>query len=369
MGQISVKSVDIKYPGADSVKGRKDTQNISDDFKKLLKDQPKDQNEVSESGQMNKESEDIKDTDDNTKDTNAAEAAAQLQISQMMYQVQNVPVQEVPVSEAAVETADAGMEAVEGMMQNAELTEVPVQQEVMPAEKEADIQAEPEGMEQIQPQEAEAVPVQAQAQENHNAKTGEEKGSFEDSLAKSGEAKKEGPEVYESAQEGLQMQAAPVSDVRPAAAARIDTAEKMYVRQPEEIPQKLTEELLVKTANGINEFEIEIEPANLGKIAIKVLYEGGQTMISILCSEKKTLDMVGHNAREIGAVMEQNLGTATTVIVEKEETDYLHQGQNENDHSGRESEQDRQRETNEKEKSKADSAEQFLQKLRLGLAG
>lgn len=237
----------------------------------------------------------------------------------------------------------------------------------MPAEKEADIQAEPEGMEQIQPQEAEAVPVQAQ--ENHNAKTGEEKGSFEDSLAKSGEAKKEGPEVYESAQEGLQMQAAPVSDVRPAAAARIDTAEKMYVRQPEEIPQKLTEELLVKTANGINEFEIEIEPANLGKIAIKVLYEGGQTMISILCSEKKTLDMIGHNAREIGAVMEQNLGTATTVIVEKEETDYLHQGQNENDHSGREAEQDRQREANEKEKSKADSAEQFLQKLRLGLAG
>ena len=31
MGQISVKSVDIKYPGADSVKGRKDAQNISDD--------------------------------------------------------------------------------------------------------------------------------------------------------------------------------------------------------------------------------------------------------------------------------------------------------------------------------------------------
>lgn len=367
MGQISVKSVDIKYPGADSVKGRKDTQNISDDFKKLLKDQPKDQNEVSESEQMNKEPEDIKDTDDNTKDTNAAEAAAQLQISQMMYQVQNVPAQEVPVSEATVETADAGMEAVEGMVQNAELTEIPVQQEVMPAEKEADIQAEPEGMEQIQPQEAEDVPVQAL--ENRNTQTGEEKGSFEDSLSKSGEAKKEGPEVYESAQEGLQMQAAPVSDVRPAAAARTDTAEKMYVRQPEEIPQKLTEELLVKTANGINEFEIEIEPANLGKIAIKVLYEGGQTMISILCSEKKTLDMIGHNAREIGAVMEQNLGTATTVIVEKEETDYLHQGQNENDHSGREAEQDRQREANEKEKSKADSAEQFLQKLRLGLAG
>lgn len=367
MGQISVKSVDIQYPGADSVKGRKDTQNISDDFKKLLKDQPKGQNEISESGQTKKEPEDVQDTDDNTKDTNAAQAAAQLQISQMMCQVQNVPVQEVPVVEAVVEAAETGMEGVEGIVQNVEAADVPVRQEAMLAGEEQNSQMKPEDMGQIQPQEAEAVPVQAA--EGKNAQAGEDKGSSEDTLGKGSGVRKANSEVYENTQEGAGVQAAQTFNVHNTASeTRAVTAEKMYVNQPEEIPQKLTEELLVKTADGVSEFEIEIEPANLGKIAIKVLYEGGQTMISILCSEKKTLDLIGHNAREIGAVMEQNLGTATTVIVEKEETDYLHQGENENDHSGREAEQDRQREENEKEKAKADSAEQFLQKLRLGLA-
>lgn len=368
MGQINVKSVDIQYPGADSVKGKKDTQNISDDFKKLLKDQPKEQNEVSESGQAKQEPEDVKEPDENTKDTNAAQAAAQLQISQMMYQVQNVPVQEDPVVGAAVEVAEVVPEVAAGIMQNVE-TDVPVQQEAALTGKEQDTQAMPEDMAQAMPEALETVSVQAA--ESHDTQAGEEKGSSEDILAKGDEVKKPAnQEEYNYVQEGAEVQAAPTSNVHGAASlTRAATPEKMYVRQPEEIPQKLTEELLVKTANGVNEFEIEIEPANLGKIAIKVLYEGSQTMISILCSEKKTLDLIGHNAREIGAVMEQNLGTTTTVIVEKQETDYLHQGENENDHSGREAEQDRQREESEKEKAKADSAEQFLQKLRLGLAG
>ena len=370
MGQINVKSVDIQYPGADSVKGKKDTQSISDDFKKLLKDQPKEQNEVSESGQAKQEPEDVKEPDENTKDTNAAQAAAQLQISQMMYQVQNVPVQEDPMVGAVVEVVEleAVPEVAVGIMQNVE-ADVPVQQEAALTGKEQEAQAMPEDMSQAMPEALETVPVQTA--ESHDTQAGEEKGSSEDILAKGDEVKKPADQdAYDYVQEGAEVQAAPTSNVHDTApVTRAATAEKMYVRQPEEIPQKLTEELLVKTANGVNEFEIEIEPANLGKIAIKVLYEGSQTMVSILCSEKKTLDLIGHNAREIGAVMEQNLGTTTTVIVEKQETDYLHQGENENDHSGREAEQDRQREESEKEKAKADSAEQFLQKLRLGLAG
>ena len=143
--------------------------------------------------------------------------------------------------------------------------------------------------------------------------------------------------------------------------------QRMQVSEPEEIPQKLAEELLVKVSEGVRELEIQIEPAHLGKIAIKILYEAGQATVSILCSERRTLEMIGQNARELGYVMEQSLGDKTTVIVERQETDYLYQGENENDHTGRDSEQERQREENEKEK--AADAEQFLQKLRLGLTG
>lgn len=140
---------------------------------------------------------------------------------------------------------------------------------------------------------------------------------------------------------------------------------QIHVRQPEEIPQKLTEELLVRTSQGRKEFEIQIMPEHLGKIAVKVLYENGQTTVSILCAEKATHDMVAKNAREIGTVMEQNLGAPTTVVVEKQEADYLEQHTNENAHAGRDSEQERQRE--QQQKQKAADSEQFLQKLRLGL--
>lgn len=116
----------------------------------------------------------------------------------------------------------------------------------------------------------------------------------------------------------------------------------------------------------MNEFEIQIEPEHLGKIAIKVLYEHGQTTVQIACSEKRTQELIGQNAREIGNVMERNLGEETTVYVEKQTPDYLNQNGKENDHSGRESEQERQREENRKHKT--EDAAQFLQKLRLGLS-
>ncbi|MDE6828993.1 MAG: flagellar hook-length control protein FliK, partial [Lachnospiraceae bacterium] len=92
----------------------------------------------------------------------------------------------------------------------------------------------------------------------------------------------------------------------------------VHVEQPEELPQKVTDQLLSKLAEGATEFEIHIEPANLGKLAIKVLYEGGQATISIICSEKKAWEALGQNAREIGNIIDRNLGEESTSIVEKQ---------------------------------------------------
>ena len=139
----------------------------------------------------------------------------------------------------------------------------------------------------------------------------------------------------------------------------------VHVEQPEELPQKVTDQLLSKLAEGVTEFEIHIEPANLGKLAIKVLYEGGQATISIICSEKKAWEALGQNAREIGNIIDRNLGEETTIIVEKQETDYLNQTKDENEQAGKE--QQRQKENGKNQDS--EDAGDFLQKLRLGLAG
>lgn len=143
------------------------------------------------------------------------------------------------------------------------------------------------------------------------------------------------------------------------------TQEVVHVSTPEELAAELPKSLIQNITRGKNEFEIFLEPANLGRIAVKVLYEAGQTTISILCSEKRTMAMLGQRAGEIGAVMEQRLGDTTTVLVEERPTEDYQDGRS-NSQAGRESEQDRQRE--EQQKAKHEDNSHFLQRLRLGLA-
>lgn len=153
--------------------------------------------------------------------------------------------------------------------------------------------------------------------------------------------------------------------LKKAEAPKYETVATVHVEQPEELPEKVTNQLLSKLVEGVKEFEIHIEPANLGKLAIKVLYEGSQATISIVCSEKRALDVLGQNAREIGNIIERNLGEETTIIVEKQETDYLNQTRDENEQANQE--QQKQKE-NGKNQDNEDAGD-FLQKLRLGLAG
>ena len=147
---------------------------------------------------------------------------------------------------------------------------------------------------------------------------------------------------------------------------RPETFARVHVEQPEELPQKVTDTLLAKLAEGVKEFEIHIEPANLGKIAVKVLYEGNQATISIICSEKRAMDALSQNVRDIGNIIDRNLGGETTIIVEKQETDYLNQTRDENEQANQNAKQQKEEKNQGQD---GEDAEQFLQKLRLGLAG
>ena len=112
--------------------------------------------------------------------------------------------------------------------------------------------------------------------------------------------------------------------------------------------------MLVKASSGRNEFEIQITPKHLGEITVRIAQEDGCSVVSIICSEKKT--------------MEQNLGKPTEIYVDEQKSETLWQdGQQDQDHSGRESEQYRQKEEQEK-MQKAENT-RFLQELRLGLIG
>ncbi|HIX28127.1 MAG TPA: flagellar hook-length control protein FliK [Candidatus Blautia stercoravium] len=304
----------------------------------------------------------------------------------------------VPTAEGSqVNTADVMSTELVMPLQNAETVLTEAQSEVVPVQKEqatentANIRAEEaakgvqlqkrQNQEPVQPIKANTGNVseyagdkkktgQNQSETKAEAMTdsGIEKGNYRKSEvveAKELDKEETGKTVRDSGEEGIVYEnphgTLKVSNEK----ASVTSPQVLQVSKPEELPQEVTKELLVKTQAGQKEFEIQITPENLGKITVKVLYEKGVSTVSIVCSEKKTMELLAQSAKEIGTVMEQNLGKPTEVYVEKQEADNLWQEQQGNDHAGRESEQRRQKE--EAEKMKTAENGRFLQELRLGL--
>lgn len=127
--------------------------------------------------------------------------------------------------------------------------------------------------------------------------------------------------------------------------------------------QKLSQTMADHMAKGRTEFEIWLEPANLGKMAIKVAYEGGRAMVSIMCTNEKAMEMISQNARNLGNILEQHTGNDTVVVVEHPQSDYLQQQAEQENKEGYQ-----QQEQNSDPQDDTDGETQtFLEQLRLGL--
>lgn len=373
MGQMQVRGAEfLGYVGSKeaSAKGTKETGDV---FKNFLKDRSegkeqikpdKDGEKTEESvkpDQVGKKAEESVKSDKETSE----EQILGMQLAQLMYGLQSP---ELPMEEDLAPEMEVLMEGVsvetlpEDMAVSKESTaiflepgtDVPaedaVEGKVLVAdslEKGKDVASELVVKESVS---EETVPVTEK----------------KDSLPKEDTVEKEQTGENQMGHLGAQVQEnAPVTRSVFAEKTESVHTERMNVTNPEEILEKLPENIVEKISTGVREFEIQIAPEHLGKIAIKVLYERGNTMISIACSEQKTMDMLAKNARELGAVMERNLGEETTVVVEKKEMDYLHQNDKGHGDDRRQSEQERQRE--EQRKHSTDTSGQFLQRLRLGL--
>lgn len=75
------------------------------------------------------------------------------------------------------------------------------------------------------------------------------------------------------------------------------------------------------------------------------------------------MELLSGHAREIGGIMESNLGTPTTVLLDKTEPDYLEQGQDGQNGRQENARDDEGRDKKEQKKNGLD----FLHQLRLGL--
>lgn len=298
---------------------------------------------------------DAKEQENAEESTVPADTALEQVQAALLFQIQP----EVATVEAAPEemtelVTELGALPVEEMVPAAELTEEqPVQMLTEQTELPGDaLQAD------VAPEQA-VLPKEAK----------EEQPEMKLDLAKPKETAK--TEVKEEAKAEVRTEQ-PLESVRPdtqmverTPVTREVPTEHVRVSQPEEIPEKLLNQLLVKTTAGVKEFEIQLEPYDLGKIIIKAAFGKEHTSISIMCTEQKTMELMAKNARELGAIMEENLGTPTTIVVEDKETGYLEQ-QNQNNEGGNANQnQDESKKQGEKDQEK--EGMDFLQQLRLGL--
>lgn len=120
-----------------------------------------------------------------------------------------------------------------------------------------------------------------------------------------------------------------------------DTAEAIASRMPLE--------------NG--ELNLELEPASLGKLTIKVAFEGGRAAVTVMSSNPKTLEVLSQNAGQMAQILEERTGQQTVVYTPQSTDAGTHPDQ---ERSGyQEHRQERQEQKKE--------SESFAQQLRLGL--
>lgn len=127
--------------------------------------------------------------------------------------------------------------------------------------------------------------------------------------------------------------------------------------------QALKDTIVKHISEGKREFQVQLKPANLGTLLVNASYENGKTVISIVCMEAKTMNVMMQNAGELGNLIQSRLGSPTDVIVDVPHADYLDQ------HNEQESSQEHARsQQQESQKEEVhEGADQFLQQLRLGL--
>lgn len=104
---------------------------------------------------------------------------------------------------------------------------------------------------------------------------------------------------------------------------------------------------------------IELEPASLGKLTIRVVYEAGKAAVSILSANPKTVELLSQRAGEIARILEEKTGQETVVYTPEQKQPY------DDGQGGQERQQ--QRQESREQQNKKNQSESFTQMLRLGL--
>ncbi len=131
--------------------------------------------------------------------------------------------------------------------------------------------------------------------------------------------------------------------------------------------QQLNSDIAGKIALGNNSFEVQLHPENLGVLTVKASFENGQSVVTIICNEAKALQEIAKNADDLALILQSKTGNQTDVVIQTTKNDYLENNQQNNQHQPQN--HDEQAEKRQKQTKEYIASDDFLQQLRLGLAG
>lgn len=127
---------------------------------------------------------------------------------------------------------------------------------------------------------------------------------------------------------------------------------------PQTFAQDIGTALAQKLPSKDGVLELELEPASLGKLTLKVMYEGEKATVSILTTNPKTLELLSHSANEIAQILKTRTGQETEIYTpQTEQQQDWTEGRN----------QEHRRDSQEQERKQQDHTQSFAQQLRLGL--
>ena len=124
---------------------------------------------------------------------------------------------------------------------------------------------------------------------------------------------------------------------------------------------ELAETVLVKVSENTNEYELQLDPAELGKIKIKLVLENGKIHVAMSCENQKAADLLAATGNRLKAVIEERTGSETFVQVEQENAYQEQEKESQHNSRGQEQQKNQQQETSPEELAN------FMQQLRLGL--
>lgn len=146
-------------------------------------------------------------------------------------------------------------------------------------------------------------------------------------------------------------------------ATPIKVAEPVQADTPE-FPVQLAKQINTAAVEGANTIEVQLTPYELGKITIRLTMTEDGMQISMHSANSKTVRLLAEHAANIGALVEQNQSGTVSVSVEHEQPNAQQNQYAQQERQG--NGQQQQQQGNRHAQAQNDD---FIQQLRLGLAG